>query len=542
MTLGVPGGLPTSTTVSPKSSVGQDALPSLRWRPAAPDFLIAVALMVTAFVLRRRGLPDDGLWHDDAATALGAVKGSLSQLLTVSFDHPGFTALLRAWWPFTGEDSLRMPYLALAAGTLSPPALYLVLCRLGFARSIGALLGAALVASEMDIIYSGRVKTYTLDVLVVLGLALLVPVLARRSWRWQFGIAWFAGAAIIGSLSAFALIATAVAGIILVLHSRSDRTVRVISVGAQLATSVVFLAAVHRTYDAEVVATYWKRELNGFLDFDLNPVRFGGEVIEHLTRVAVVYPGGPAWWATICVLAAGVGLLTFVRDGRNAIRARFLLLLALVAFAAGVLEKVPFGPKVGAPGNGGRVTLWLVPVMAFGLAAILQLCRHRITGYSPLRVTFDVVAFGLAIAVVMTALGRDLPRYPFPGSKSATRFVEAELGKRDVVFVLPGGRYAFALDSHYPLKLRAQPSRSVGFAPQSRDQRVNYFDSFFVPDRVTEEIETALKRTHRVIIHAAAGGGPAKWLYTLGLYRAAMGFTVERSVAFHSARVVIWRR
>jgi len=482
------------------------------------------------------------LWHDDAAPSLGAVKGSLSQLLTVSFDHPGFTLLLRAWWPLTGEDSLRLPYLALIAGTLSPPALYMVLCRLGFARSISALLGAALVASEMDIIYSERVKTYTLDLLVVLGLALLVPVLARRSWRWQSGVAWFAGAAVVGSVSVFALIATAVAGVVLVLHSRSDRTVRVLAVGAQLVTSAVFVAAVHRTYDAQIVGTYWKRQLDGFLDFDLNPVRFGGEVVEHLTRVAIVFPGGPPWWATLCVLAAGVGLLVMARVGRNAVRARFLLLLALIAFAAAVVDKVPFGPKVGAPGNGGRVTLWLVPVMAFGLAAILQLGRHRIASRSPLRIAFDAVAFGVAIAVVTTALGRDAPQYPFPGSKSATRFVESELGKRDVVFVLPGGRYAFALDSDYALSLREQPSRSVGFAPESHDRRVSYFDSLFNPDRVAGQIERVLQGADRVIIHAATGGAPEKWLYTLGLYRVQIGFTVERSVAFDAARVVIWQR
>jgi hypothetical protein len=57
------------------------------------------------FLTRRGGLSRDGLWHDDAVTAVGAVKGSLSQLLVTGFDHPGFTAGLRAWDRLVGYDA-----------------------------------------------------------------------------------------------------------------------------------------------------------------------------------------------------------------------------------------------------------------------------------------------------------------------------------------------------------------------------------------------------------------------------------------------------
>lgn len=531
----------TKTATALKSS-GRDVASTARWRFTGYDALIVVVLTVAAFVLRRRGLPDAGLWHDDAAPALGAAKGSLSQLLTVSFDHPTFTMGLHVWWFLTGQNWARMPDLAFIAGTLSPAVLYLVLCRIRYARSISGLLASALVASDMDIIYSGRVKTYVLDALVVLGLAVVVPVLARIRWRWTTGVAWFAGSLIVGLVSGFALIATAVAGVVLVLHVAGDRRVRVAAVGSQLAAVVVFLTAMHRTYSAEVVASYWNREFDGFLDFDLNPIRFGTDVFEHLIRIAAVFPGGPPFWAALAVVAASIGLLTIAWTGPHAVRGRFLLLLAVVAFVAGVLDKVPFGPKVAAPGNGARVTLWLVPVVAVGLAAILQLVRRRFLSHSSYRLAFDIVAFVLAAGVVVAALGRDTPPYPLQGSNPATRYVEAHLGKHDAVFVLPGGRYSFALDTKFPLTLFAQPDRNVGFAPRSGDPRVNYFDSRFVPEQVVAQIKRGVGGADRVFIHAAPGGGPADWLYTLELLRPSLGFRVEQAVTFYDARVVVWRR
>src|SRR5215211_2003383 len=154
------------------------------WRTWAPDALTVAALAAVAFIARVGGLPTDGLWHDDAWVVFGATKGSLSHLLTVGADHPGFTLFLMAWTRLGGSfESTAYP--ALIAGTLGPPALYLVLRYLRIARSISALLGATLAAAHIHIMYSGRVKTYTVDVLIVLGLVAAVAGLANTRWRWR---------------------------------------------------------------------------------------------------------------------------------------------------------------------------------------------------------------------------------------------------------------------------------------------------------------------------------------------------------------------
>ena len=55
-----------------------------------------IALTVAAFVIRRHGLPHDGLFFDDAVVG-GVVKAPLSHLLTVGQENPGFSALLAGW-------------------------------------------------------------------------------------------------------------------------------------------------------------------------------------------------------------------------------------------------------------------------------------------------------------------------------------------------------------------------------------------------------------------------------------------------------------
>ena len=502
-----------------------------------PDALIAVVLTVTAFSIRVRTMPRDGLWHDDAVTTLGAVEGSARQFLMVGFDHPGFTMVLRSWWWVTGGNSARMADLALVAGTIGPPALYLVLRRFGYARSTSALLGVALVASEIHIIYSGRVRSYVIDVLVVLALAAIVPSIARMRWSWRTAVAWLAGAVLVASLGVFALVALAAAGIILVLHSVGDRQVRVVAVAAQLAVNVVFLTAVQGTYNAEELRTQWKRAWDAFVDLDLNPIQFGGELLRHLTRVATVFPGGPSWWAALCVVAALVGLLAISRTGRHAIRGRFLLLLVLVGLAGGLADRLPFGPS----GAGRRVTLWLVPAMAVGLAAVLQLVRRRIADRSTVRRGFDILAFVLAAVIVVTALWRNTPEYPFPGSKSAAEFVDSRLGKNDEVLVYPGGRYSYALEARSRFVLRSQ-DETIGFVPVSLDARRTFLDDDLTPRQIIEVARIAIDHASRVFILLVPGGGAGRFVYSLELLRRSSDFEVERTLTFDDAHVMIWRR
>ena len=531
---------------SARSLVGQRDERAKRWRAWAPDALTIAALAVVAFITRRGGLPTDGLWHDDAWVVLGATKGSLSHLFTVGADHPGFTLLLMAWTRFGGSiESTSYP--AFVAGTLGPPALYLVLRCLGFERSISALLGATLVGAHIHIMYSGRVKTYTLDVLIVLGLVVVVAGLANARWRWYTAVAWVTAATVLGCVSGFALVATAAAGIVLLLHPVSDRTVRFVAVGAQAVLQLVLFVATQRTYDTHELEAFWTRTYDAYLDFDVNPVRFGTEFREHLSRVAHVFPGGGGWWATLCVIIALVAVAVVAvtrRSPPNAVRARYLLFVFLIAIVGGILDKLPFGAGQGWGGPlspGERASMWLIPLIAVGLAFALQRFRRLVVARRWLRISFDAAAYLVAASVLLVALGRDAPSYPFPGSESAVKYVDSELGRHDAVLVIKGGHYQFALESKFGAVLRPRPQEMVGFVPEFTDPRVHLVD-FGFDNHVSQHTRDAIRDVDRVFVYS--GTGIYLLQFNLGQKPVlrSEGFRERKVLSFGSEKVWIWQR
>ena len=104
----------------------------------ATDVTVVIILGVVAWLIRHTGLPHNGLWHDDAWVATGAIYGHPWQIFMVGSGHPGFTSLLMLVSRATGASSSAFAYPAFAAGILAPPLLYLALVRFGYARSISA--------------------------------------------------------------------------------------------------------------------------------------------------------------------------------------------------------------------------------------------------------------------------------------------------------------------------------------------------------------------------------------------------------------------
>lgn len=468
-----------------------------RWRRYWPDLLLVIVLAAVAVLSRRHGLPTDGLWLDDAQDA-AAIKAPLSDLILVGKDHPGYVAILSAWKDLTGgaSDSLAAP--AFIAGILGPPLLYLGLRALGFARSIGFLLGAALAAAEAHILNSGRVRTFTIDLVVVLGLAVILPRLARIRWTWATAVAWFVGAMLVSSISGFALGAALAAGAIILLHQRSDLAVRAVAVGAQFAATAALYLVEARNYSSDAIETYYRVYWDAFPDFHVNPVSFAGELLLHLRRLAEAFPGGPAWFAVLCGLVAVAGLAAACLPGQRSIAARFLALLLGATVVASLFGKVPFGPS--QTGNGYRVSIWLVPVLAVGLAVALQALRRLLVDQRTLRIGFDVAVFAAAAAVLVSA--GPAVRYPFPGPRSATQFIEANVGPSDAIILPFHTEWSFAAESRFSVKkMEALPESTVSFDPAEwSDPRIHNIDLDMDPSQVA----AAVKGTNRVFVYYPA--------------------------------------
>ena len=113
----------------PPNAYAEEAPASARrpwWYRHGADLLLAAALTVVAFLLRRHGLPTDGLWLDDSITGAGRTAAA-SDLFAVSADHPGFMVALMGLSDLSGGNDVSLTYPALVAGTLGPPLLFLAL-------------------------------------------------------------------------------------------------------------------------------------------------------------------------------------------------------------------------------------------------------------------------------------------------------------------------------------------------------------------------------------------------------------------------------
>ena len=404
-------------TSGPRARLGTRLPRPPRWAAWAFDVLLIVVLTVIAYAVRHGGLPSDGLWFDDSWVAAGAIHGHLTNIMTVGSGQPGFTAVLMAWHHLGSGSlhSLALP--ALTMGTITPAVLYLSLRSFGYRRSICALLASIAVVAGIDILYSGRVKPYTFDPVLVLCIGVAIPWLARRTWRWPLAIGWTITALALGSFSGYVLVATAAAGIILFLHPAGDRLVRGCAVAAQAAGQLVFYIWAQRSTDLTGIEDVLRTSYDAHLHFYANPIRFGSEILTHVARIAWIYPGGGGAWLKVGGVLAVAGLIiaSVKSDRRNELLpARYLGLMLVLAFVGALAGKFPFGPTYdNFLSSGSRYNLWTLPAMAVGLAALLQRARDLVRGHEILARVFDAAV--VAIADRGPRRGLPLPgRLPLP--------------------------------------------------------------------------------------------------------------------------------
>ena len=499
------------------------------------DALVAVGLFAVALRFRWH-FPRDGLFFDDAWQAFGASAGAFKQFITVGQTQPGFGLELMVWSRVFGSGSSSMVLPAMIAGALGPPVLYLVLRKFGYAVSVSLLLATALTVCETAILYSGHVKSYTSDVLVILLLCVLVPWLARQRWNAVTAAAWTVGSLIVASFSSFALLATVAAAAIFVFHPRGDRKIRLIACGAQAVGLAGIVAVLDRTH-SQALMIDWFDGQDAFIKPELNPVTFGREIVKHFLRVTDVFPGGPGWFSAVCLVLATAGLLVMARRGSKAVLGRFLVLMIALALAGAIAEKVPFGPVR----DEARVTIWLSPIVAFGLAAVLQrayraaAARGRAT-----RIGFDAVAFGCSALLLVSAIGAHRA-YP-AGAALATRRVMAEAGPHDVVLITRPTAYTFALEANTPVRLRPTPDQLVGFEPSFADKRLHLGGLLTPASR--REMDSALKTTDRVYVVDSLVARPAFKQYPAGLTNliASDGFKLQYHATVGTATISVWVR
>jgi hypothetical protein len=283
------------------------------------DLVAIVTLVVVSYGARRGSLPFDGLWFDDSWVAAGAIHGRLTAIMTDGSGTPGFTGLLMIVHRLGGGQLRDLGIPSLIAGVVAPALLFVALRRIGYERSIAAIVSAALVIARVHILYSGRVKGYTFDTVWVLLLVIVLPSLAQRTWRWPLAVTWTVCAVLIGTFSAYTMVAVTGAAVVLVLHPTSDRIIRVGAVGVQAIAQLAYLDIARKKVDLAGLEKVLQVRFDAHMNFSWNPISLARESLTHLRRVAQVFPGGSGGWLTLFGLLAIAGLIAAATKGGSPI-------------------------------------------------------------------------------------------------------------------------------------------------------------------------------------------------------------------------------
>jgi hypothetical protein len=505
---------------------------------------VVIAMLVIGYAVRRSALPTTSLWFDDAWVAAGAIHFTPSQLVVAGSAHPGFTITLRLFNDVFSRDVGRLAYVPFLAGCVAAPCLYLWLRNLRFARPICLLLAVPLVIGKISVLYSGRVKPYTLDVVLVIAVFAALPRLAAKTWRWPTAAAWVGGAVIAGSFSGNVMLTTALAAAVLVLHPVGDRVVRIAAVTVQGALQLLLYTSYARASDLEGIERFMDA-YDGHVDFHANPLDFLDEVLTHMARIAEVHPGGSGVALRLLAVAAFSGLVIGAirpRHRAEALSSRLALGLVLFAFVASLFDRFPFGPRSFSlyfPGvsPGSRHSLWLAPIVALGLAVAVSRIAQRLTGAA--RPVFHGAAILASVAVVVLGHGRPFP-YPSDEAARATRVADDWAASADAVIVADTRVYAHALHTSHAVALVPTPTHQVGFTPAIEDGRFHglgpWSERRLAPESIGAIVEDA---TDVVVYDAVIGPGSDKFVAPV---MRAEGFTAVDHRAFGNDVVTRWRR
>jgi hypothetical protein len=508
-------------------------------RRRALDAVVVVGLVAVAVVARRGSLPSDGLWYDDAWVVVGASKAQPSQLLTVSTNHPAFSAFLMGWARIVDHRSELMALPAFVVGSATPALAYLVLRARRVLPGVALLLAAVLAVDGAHVRYSGRVKSYVFEAVVVLGLAVVVPWLARRRWGWPVAIAWTVGALLVGTGSAFCLVAVGVAGVVLLAHPQGDVIPRAVAVAVQGVLQAAYFAVVQARFASARVADDWERVYNGYIELHANPFRVAGEVASHTGEVGKAFVGGPGWLGALVVVVAIAGLAWHARRGPHVVLARYLLALPLVALIGSFLQQIPYGAVENGVSPGSRAAIWLIPSLLVGTALFLDGLLRRFLDVERAGGAITGVALVAAAAVLVAGVG-DTPDYPLHGARRAAAYVRTHLDRDSVAIVMPSGLYPLAAEPGVGVRIVADRHSELGFAPALRDRRIHLFRVAQAPV-ATETVRSYTDGAKRVLVHDGLVGAfdPVNRV-AAGLR--AVGYRKVRTVVFDQAAVFVWAR
>ncbi len=408
-------------------------------RARYPDAVALGLLAVVAVGLRAPLLSSHGLYRDDAWPAL-ATRSGLSQSLRIGVTAPGFEMFLRLWVGLS-HATVWAQVPALVASVTAVVGVYLVARRIGCRPPAALVAGAVLALSPVSVLYATRLKQYSVETALAVGIVALALWAARE----PSALRWAALVAAAAAAGAFSVPLVSVGGLALawvgwrrwaIARAADDGG------GAPVVRTLVGLGAfaVFAAIEALVVLGSVPPSLRRLWTINYVDLSGPGPALISTIRIldafmaGLVYRHGPT--GALMLGAVVVGALAFRRD---------VGLLVLGPLAAGVALAAAHR----APLGGGRVDEYLYPGVALASAMAVQKVLD-LPGLRSIPPMATGAALGCAVVVFAMTAGRAQVRLnPYPGDDMAALqgrlSSQAEPG--DGVVVSPFSRYPWALYS-----------------------------------------------------------------------------------------------
>lgn len=455
--------------------------------PVAPvlELALVVALTALAVWLRLPGLDPGSLWLDDAWVALVGRAESWTDVARIVVAAPLHTLLVWASLAIAGGPSeLAAQLPAWIVGVATPGLGYLALRRAGAVPGAAALAATVVAVAPVHLVYSTRVKSYTIDALLTIALLYLaVRVLqAGTAPRWRrLTVASLLATA---STSVLAIVSAGAVGVpALVGWTRggAERRRAGVSLAAYLAGAALWYLLVLRRTIRPGLTAFWA---DRFIPLD-DPAT--ALTVARTGAVTILEAVSPLPWGWTVALVA-VALAVSVR--RHVATPLLVLVPVATALALAVLHAVPWG--------GGRTDTYLVGVMAVALGlGVDALSGGRRSGVR--RVVAGATAGLVAVALVAAGVTRDRPGYPEHDVRAFVETVDVEAAPGEPVIVYPATRWAFALYTSRELTLVDDPATANGFEPVIEDPQVTVLPPLrATPERYREHLATATADAARV--------------------------------------------
>ena len=436
--------------------------------------------MVAALIRRANGFTSHSLFFDDAWAALPS-HVSAGTALQMSVSTPLWTMVER-WWillnPHSTSWSQIPPYVC---GALASMLVFPLLRRFGASRWAAAIGTSLLAVSPMITAYSTRVKPYTAEMLLAIGLYFLADRARReRSIR---SLAIFSLAGVASFAVSFALLSTVAAlWLVMAWQVRRDTSSRLRVLSGGIITAVL-LGAVAAPYVVNRPPSLGDNWVNRGYMFGYDSLhRFVHNVVQifaGFTHASVNYGFSsrfaagvnyPAVWVVAIVTLVITALVVWrVRRLELALREAMapVAWVVPVSFLAAVVDAFPFGD--------GRTDIVFYPALIVILVLVLDDRVRRVVaarGWSWRRVS-AVVAL-VAVLAGVDVFWRSPALYPKIDVRNLYAMILKQWKPGDVIVVPAFVTYTWADEGLTPFHVVIGDAKQwpQGFRVVSDDPRV----------------------------------------------------------------------